>query len=114
MKNSKLIEALLEYDEHADVVVDNFEDEDSGTDVINVVNNKPNVISLQIHGDSKYLNTVQYTLYTLEHKILNDTIEELLPLMRRNPQVFKQTKLPTLLKSFFEHNQLSTLQKNDS
>ena len=58
MKNSKLIEALLEYDEHANVIVDNFEDEDSGTDVINVVNNTPNTISLQIHGDSKYLNTV--------------------------------------------------------
>lgn len=112
MKNSKLIEALLEYDEHANVIVDNFEDEDSGTDVINVVNNTPNTISLQIHGDSKYLNTVQYTLYVLEHKILNNLVEELLPLMRRNPQVFKQTKLPMLLKSFFEHNQIST-QEND-
>ena len=58
MKNSKLIEALLECDEHANVIVDNFEDEDSGTDVINVVNITPNTISLQIHGDSKYLNTV--------------------------------------------------------
>lgn len=42
MKNSELIEALLEYNEHASVIVDNFENDDSGTEVINVVNDKAN------------------------------------------------------------------------
>lgn len=42
MKNLELIEALLEYNEQALVVVDNFENDDSCTEVINVVNNKAN------------------------------------------------------------------------
>lgn len=98
MKNSELIEKLLEFPENESVLVSNFEDEMSDINIANVCRNpKKQQIVIQLHGDAQYINTARYSLLESEHKILCKLISALMPIIEKNPVIFKNSNIKNLL-----------------
>lgn len=94
MKNKELLNILMDMPENMDVKVSSLDGEN--TEIMNIINNNKEIL-LQLNENSTYINIPYYNLLSIEHRILQKIIPELLLIIKKFPNIFKQFKITQVL-----------------
>lgn len=94
MKNKELLNILMDMPENMDVKVSSLDGENA--EIMNINNNNKEIL-LQLDENSTYINIPYYNLLSIEHRILQKIIPELLIIIKKFPNIFKQFKITQVL-----------------